>query len=213
MARTNAGAPATRPAVVRTDPRIVQTERAVFAATVRLIEQHGPGEVTIERIATASGVARSTIYRRWANVDDLFLEAFDVITRAVPAPAPTGDLRADLQAFAAAHAGELNDRSFFAVLLYLMDESLRSRPYLARYRAITRARQKRVASIVRAARAGHPRPDDLDADRLADAVMAPLFHTRVGLHRRITDVDVREAVDAALVDAGVARPRRARASG
>ena len=192
----------------------MHTERTVFAATVSLIEQHGPGEVTIERIAVASGVARSTIYRRWADVDDLFLEAFDVITRAVATPAPTGDLRGDLHAFAAAHARELNDRSFFAVLLYLMDESLRSRPYLARYRAITRARQKRVGAIVRAAdarraaNAAPARAGGLDANRLADAVMAPLFHTRVGLHRRITDDDVREAVDAALVGAGVARPRR-----
>lgn len=196
----------------RVDPRVVQTERAVVAATLTLIERLGPSEVTVERIAEASGVARSTIYRRWPEVEDLFLEAFHELTRTAVAPAPTGDLRADLEAFARDYAGELNDPTFFAVVLFLMDEALRSRRYLAAHRGVTRARARRVARIVAAAQAAGTVPSTLDAGAVADGVMAPLFQVRVGLHRLLTDDDVRAAVDWTLdsVQSPMPRARRRR---
>jgi AcrR family transcriptional regulator len=190
----------------RADPRVVQTERAVFAATLALIQELGPAGLTIEAIAARSGVARSTIYRRWGDVDELYLEAFDAFTRAPARPTPTGDLRADLTRFATDYAAELNDERFFAVLLFLMDASLRSRAYRTRYRAITAARQRRVAALARAAATAGAAPEGLDAPSLADAVMAPLFHARVARHRRIEDADVTAAVRDALAEAGVAVP-------
>ena len=215
-ARANAVARSTAidgpPAPRRVDPRVVQTERAVVAATLALIERLGPGEVTVERIAEASGVARSTIYRRWPDVEDLFLEAFHELTRSTVAPTPTGDLRADLEVFARDYAGELNDPTFFAVVLFLMDEALRSRRYVAAHRGVTRARARRVARIVAAARAAGAVPPTVDEAAVADCLMAPLFQVRVGLHRLLTDDDVRAAVDWTLATAGLpqARARRGR---
>lgn len=202
----------TSPARRRVDPRIAQTERAVIAAAVALIAEHGPAGVTVEAVAARSGVARSTVYRRWGEPEELFAAAFDVVTRPAAAPPPTGDLAADLAAFAAAYAAELNDDGVFSVLVYLMDASLRSRRYRARYRAVTAARRRRVAAIVRRAVAAGDAPTDLDPVTLADAVMAPLFHTRVARHRPVEDAEVAAAVHDALTDAGLApaRPTRRR---
>ena len=63
-------------------PASLQTEQMVFDATVALVTELGPAAVTIERVASRSGVARSTIYRRWPDVNRLFVEAFKELTSA-----------------------------------------------------------------------------------------------------------------------------------
>jgi AcrR family transcriptional regulator len=168
--------------MARTDPRIAQTRRAVLHATLQLIAERGFQGATIERVAEVSGVARSTIYRRWGDVDRLFLDAFDEITRPTPLPL-TDDLASDLRTFARGYARELNDPAFHDVVMFLMDMALRSR----------------------GDRTGYP---DTDPKATADAVMAPLFYQRVARHMLPSSTDADEAVARAL--AGLeprARPR------
>ena len=49
---------------------------AVQAAALRLARQLGPERVTVEEIAAASGVAKTTIYRRWPNAAVVVMNAF-----------------------------------------------------------------------------------------------------------------------------------------
>lgn len=56
--------------------RSVAATLAVQAAALALASEFGPERVTIERIATASGVAKTTIYRRWPNAAAVIMDAF-----------------------------------------------------------------------------------------------------------------------------------------
>lgn len=56
--------------------RSVTATLAVQAAALSLARDIGPERVTIERIATASGVAKTTIYRRWPNAAAVIMDAF-----------------------------------------------------------------------------------------------------------------------------------------
>ncbi|CAO5244402.1 TetR/AcrR family transcriptional regulator [Frankia sp. AgKG'84/4] len=47
---------------------------AVFAATLRTVHELGYARATVERIATAAGVAKTTIYRRWPSKGDLIVD-------------------------------------------------------------------------------------------------------------------------------------------
>ncbi|NUU26015.1 MAG: TetR/AcrR family transcriptional regulator [Streptomycetaceae bacterium] len=52
----------------------------VFAATLRTVREVGYARATVDRIATAAGVAKTTVYRRWptkgALIVDCLLDAF-----------------------------------------------------------------------------------------------------------------------------------------
>ncbi|MFD0889747.1 TetR/AcrR family transcriptional regulator [Streptosporangium algeriense] len=65
----------------------------VFAATLSTVHELGYARATVERIAAAAGIAKTTIYRRWptkgALIVDCLLDAFG------PAPLE-GDSRAEI---------------------------------------------------------------------------------------------------------------------
>jgi hypothetical protein len=195
--------------VSRADARVGVTERIVGAATGGRRREGGPARLKIERIGERSGIARRTIISRWTHVRLLFLDAFEEITRLRPLPL-VDDLAKDLSTFATEYARELDDPTYFRVLIFLMEGSRDNKQYRARYRAMSRQRQRRAADIVRASVGRGELPRDTDATAVADAVMAPLFHRRVGRHVMLTDRDVAAAVDWVLRTLGVvpAKPHR-----
>ncbi|MEV4054802.1 TetR/AcrR family transcriptional regulator [Amycolatopsis sp. NPDC049688] len=58
-----------------TDPRAGRSRAAMLAAARRLLADEGLEAVTHRRVALAAGVGRATVYRHWARVDQLLLEA------------------------------------------------------------------------------------------------------------------------------------------
>jgi AcrR family transcriptional regulator len=189
----------------RVDPRARRTEQAILDATADLVREVGPAAVTIELVAERSEVARSTIYRRWRDIDELLLDVCAPITRFRPGPL-TGDLRDDLRALARSYASELNDVVFREVLTFTMDAALRSRRYRSRLRAITRQRERRGVAIVRGAIGRGDLPDDIDPGAVVVAILAPLFQLRIAKHRALTDSDADAAVERAVGDAGDRSP-------
>ena len=50
--------------------------RSVLDTAYRIVMSEGVGRLTIERVATESGVSKPTIYRTWTNAQDLAMAAF-----------------------------------------------------------------------------------------------------------------------------------------
>jgi AcrR family transcriptional regulator len=59
----------------------------IIETTLELMREKGPAGVTIEGVSAASGVAKTTIYRHFANRGDMLHAAIDSLTRS-PLPAP-----------------------------------------------------------------------------------------------------------------------------
>ncbi|MEV6024002.1 TetR/AcrR family transcriptional regulator [Streptomyces sp. NPDC052036] len=77
-------------------PRSEAVEGAIIEGVMKLIEEGVPlADLSIERIARTAGVGKATIYRRWDNKEDLFV---DVLRAAEPeGPVlPGTSLREDL---------------------------------------------------------------------------------------------------------------------
>src|SRR4051794_6531757 len=79
--------------------RRARSERAILDATRTLLAESGVRGLTIEGVAARSGVAKTTIYRRWRDRDELALAAVWHDLAGLEAPRDVGDTRAELRAF------------------------------------------------------------------------------------------------------------------
>ena len=73
-------------------PREAQVDRRLEAATLSLLRRGGPDAVTVEAVAQESGVAKTTIYRRYADRTELLTT---VLRHAIGTPEvpPDGTVR------------------------------------------------------------------------------------------------------------------------
>jgi AcrR family transcriptional regulator len=87
--------------VRRPDRRAERSTQAILAATRELLGQDGDvGSLTVEAVAARSGVAKTTIYRRWRDKWELALDA--VMIDELPGfddPVDVGDTRKELLTF------------------------------------------------------------------------------------------------------------------
>ena len=79
------------------DPRQARTRKRVIAATEKILQTDGYARLTMERVAAESGVAKTTLYRRWPTKAALCMELYlEIAGRELQIP-DTGDLARDLQ--------------------------------------------------------------------------------------------------------------------
>lgn len=76
-------------------PRSEEVEHAIIQATTGLLAEVGYESLSMEAIAARAGVAKTTIYRRWDNKEDLVFAALAQLKRPLPALGGT-DVRADM---------------------------------------------------------------------------------------------------------------------
>jgi AcrR family transcriptional regulator len=170
------------------DQRITQTRRSVLTAALELIAEHGFDGATIERISERSGIARSTIYRRWPEPAQLYIEALWPVT-VVAEHAPTGDLVVDLRTYLHEYAQRLNDRTYLAALVTIIDRATRDTEFGALHRAMVDARRSRAAAIVEAAKANGSLSAEVPVDDVVEALHSPFLYIRLVRHDPITPAD------------------------
>jgi AcrR family transcriptional regulator len=75
-------------------PRDPEADRSIIAATLELIAEEGFDGLRVADVAERAGVAKTTMYRRWASKADLVVAA---LQSAPPLdPIDTGNLQSDL---------------------------------------------------------------------------------------------------------------------
>lgn len=61
-------------------PRQVETDDQILRAALELLREQGPGAVNVASVAARSGVARTTVYRRYRDREDLLTRALEPVT-------------------------------------------------------------------------------------------------------------------------------------
>jgi AcrR family transcriptional regulator len=71
-------------------------ETELLEVTLRLLQEHGYDQLTVDAVAGAARASKSTVYRRWPSKAELVLAAFIEGVRQVAITPNTGTLRGDL---------------------------------------------------------------------------------------------------------------------
>jgi AcrR family transcriptional regulator len=148
--------------------------------------------VTIDAVARASGVSKSTLYRYWPSRQVLVLEAFTYKTNLLTEVEDTGDVARDLHAYLVAltyclKVGGAASTVEFAV--QLRQTMLRER------------RQGFLRILERGRRRGQVR-DDVDLVMVTDALYGAIHHRLIATAQDIGGLFLRNLADFAV--AGVA---------
>jgi AcrR family transcriptional regulator len=86
-----------RPPNRRPGGRSARVQQAVFAATLKLLADQGYPSLSIEAVAEAAGVNKTTIYRNWPTKAKLVLGAAADRSASAISIRKTGDLERDLR--------------------------------------------------------------------------------------------------------------------
>ena len=127
---------------------------------------------SVEEVARRSGVAKSTIYRHWANRSELMVDAMKSVMRKLPTP-NTGSLRDDLVA-CMSDLCDLADHAGMRVLFLDLLKARASDPELAAVLdRMEEEHDRPLRTVLELARARGELVAGLDLDLALDVVQGP----------------------------------------
>jgi AcrR family transcriptional regulator len=160
------------------DPRVLVSRERVLTTTLDLLTETGLGELTIDDISRRSGVAKTTIYRHWANRSALVIDACSRMTDGQEAPPDTGSLEGDLRAILADIADLLGTARWSSILPSIVDAAEHDPEFAGIHSRIQHGHAAPLrAALDRAAIRGQI-PPAADRNAIAAALLGPLFYRR-----------------------------------
>ena len=182
------------------EPRRARSERTILEATRALLAEVGVPGLTIEGVAARSGVAKTTIYRRWRNKNELALAAVWNDLAGLEAPRDVGDTRVELRAFVEPVIAVLRSPLLSSVLRGLTSEIAESGDLSRMYRE--QFVEPRLAQLTQVISRGVERDDlrpDTDVRLVHELLVGPVFYRLLysgqplddGLGGRVTDAVLR----------------------
>ncbi|MEU9314274.1 TetR/AcrR family transcriptional regulator [Streptomyces sp. NPDC048295] len=124
-------------------PRSAAADEAILEATRASLVDLGWSKLTMGDVATRAGVAKTTLYRRWAGKNELVVDAVSVLFDELEMP-DLGSLSADVQAVVLQFAALLERPETRTALMAVVAESTRDEALRTRIRDSIVDRQKRL---------------------------------------------------------------------
>ncbi|MEU1303976.1 TetR/AcrR family transcriptional regulator [Streptomyces shenzhenensis] len=154
-------------------PRSAAADAAILAATRQALVELGWSKLTLSDVATRAGVAKTTLYRRWAGKNELVVDAvaelFDELELT-----DRGSLAADIEGVVLQFAAILARPEARSGLMAVLAESTRDDALRERIRESIVDRQKRLVlqGRARAQRRGElpAQADPAEAARTVDLI-------------------------------------------
>ena len=154
-----------------------RADKAILDATRELLAEAGVRKLTVESVAARSGVAKTTIYRRWRGKNELALAVLIDMVETVVATPDLDDTREELVAFVDAAVTILGSTLMGRVMQGLVSD-------LATDEELARAFQERVvamriAEVRRLVERGVARGDlrpDADYELAHELLFGPVYY-------------------------------------
>jgi AcrR family transcriptional regulator len=156
--------------------RGIETTALILRTALELGMEVGFDALTVERLAERTGVAKTTIYRRWPNISTVVMDAFLAeVERAAPIvelPTARESLTVSMKSLARLYRGPYGNTLRVLIGRAQIDPELR-------HAVMTRWVEPRRAvarSIIRRGILGQEIRGELDPDVILDALYGPIYH-------------------------------------
>ena len=158
-------------------PRSPEADTAIVQATIELLAEVGYRSMTMEQVRARSGVGKATIYRRYANKDELVRAAMVRLHHDLPVPEDSGSLRGDLEVVLGAAVDAAQETNAAHVVPRLLGESAAD-PELQRmfYDNLVAPRRRVLGAVFERAVARGEVRDDLDLELVMDLLVGSLMY-------------------------------------
>lgn len=179
-------------------PRSEAARRAILEAAQALLEEGGPGAVSMEAVAARAGVGKPTVYRWWPDRHAVAMAALMAKDAGVPQSSATGgalaSLRTQLHAIARRFATSTG-RHVTSMIASADAESELSRAFRNHFVLARRAEGK--IWLERAIESGELRAE-LDRETVLDLLYGPMFFRLLMGHAPLDERFVDGVLDGAL---------------
>lgn len=166
-------------------PRSAEADRAILVATRAALVELGWGKLTLGDVAARAGVAKTTLYRRWAGKNELVVDAIAALFEEQLELPDLGSLQADIQGVVLRFAELLNRPAIRTGLMAVVAEATHDDALRLRIREAIVDRQKHLVLLGRgrAQQRGEIPPDGgdaeltrRDADLIFDVIAGTVVH-------------------------------------
>lgn len=159
------------------------TEAAAFTrddrittAALELLRTRGPRAVTIEAVTAVSGVAKTTIYRRYRDRNAMLIAALASVTQPAPPPAYDGSLVPILEWLIDQSAHAIEGGIGVGGVAALLTED--DREFTDLIRSLLVHHRRTLMDALREVASAHPLRDDLDLDTILDCTVGAYLAER-----------------------------------
>ena len=159
-------------------PRSEEVQQKVIAAAVALVAEVGVSGFTVDAVAKASGVAKTTIYRRWRSGDELLIAALDCSIEHLATP-NTGSLRSDLVEMYTAVTAMFAQPSVLRPMLGALARAAGDPEFRRVLQDFERERHQPIQTILQLAQARGEIAADTDLELMMEFVEGPMVARKI----------------------------------
>jgi TetR/AcrR family transcriptional regulator, regulator of autoinduction and epiphytic fitness len=161
------------------DPRIRRTRQAVLPAALSVLAERGFANFTMEGVAEAAGVAKSTVYRYWPTRLALLRDALEGLNRQPDAELEPGPARARIERLLQHLAAALCDGVFSACIPALIEAAERHPEVAGFLHQYSDRRRATLTAVIQTGIDQGELPAHLDPELAALALSGPIFYRRL----------------------------------
>jgi AcrR family transcriptional regulator len=176
-------------------PPDAEARRRVLDAARHILATEGIGRLSIERVADRAGVGKPTIYRTWANAQELAMAAFMDTPLEQPQPSRSRSLRVALIHHLSAMSQSFDSARGRQITMMMASADPNSELAKAfRNQVIQQSRRTGALLIERGIQSGElRRPPDMEV--ALDMIYGPIFYRLLAGHASFTAEFISALVD------------------
>ena len=172
------------------DPRIQRTRDAVLPAALSVLAERGFASFTMEAVAEAAGVSKSTVYRYWPTRIALLRDALEGLNRQPDAEPEAGSARARIERLLEHLAAALSGSVLSACMPALVEAAERHGEVAEFLHQYSERRRSALTAAIRKGIEDGELPAHLDPELAALALSGPIFYRRLMTSTPLPPADV-----------------------